>query len=220
MAGEHTLGNWLRLQEEDDELAYDEVAASSATGAAATRSTVVLAESVRTWLELLPESLALMERTADLIQSPLFRCCDREVSAIASLLSSIRVGDLAAILDVCAGDVKSSNRLRDVMAKLSKGTCHVGGLPSRQLFSCGAAFACAVSPCIYQVCPAGVPNCVHTPARHVARSMDVRVQHCDHAGASLAARSWPARVPTGHNRHNTHALHRVGGAVAWWAEFA
>ena len=80
-----------------------------------------LADSVRTWLDLLPEALPPMERTAERIKSPLFRCCDREVTAVADLLAAIRDDDLHAILTVCSGDAKSSNRLRAVMAQLAKG---------------------------------------------------------------------------------------------------
>ena len=122
--GGRALGSWLRLQDDDDELAYGDDAAGGGGGrGAATGWVASLAESAAGWLELLPPPLPPMERTAERIKSPLFRCCDREVGAIGELLATIRDEDLGGIIAVGKGDAKSSNRLRAVMAQLSKGAC-------------------------------------------------------------------------------------------------
>ena len=95
---------------------YDE----GASGAGVAGSTLALVESVREWLSELPTSLEVMERTGDLIKSPLFRCCDREVTGLSALLRHIRDDDLAEMVKVASGEVKSSNRLREVTSALSR----------------------------------------------------------------------------------------------------
>lgn len=58
-----------------------------------------LQSSAETWKSLLPKTLKPLERTADNITDPLFRCFDREINAGATLLHTVR-DDLGNVIKV------------------------------------------------------------------------------------------------------------------------
>ena len=62
-----------------------------------------LADSARTWLGLLPDSLATLRRTVDNIKDPLYRFFEREVNSGARLLLDVRqdLNDVLLICKVC-----------------------------------------------------------------------------------------------------------------------
>lgn len=60
-----------------------------------------LQASANTWKSLLPERLRPLERTSENIADPLFRCFDREISAGATLLHTVR-DDLSSVFKVHA----------------------------------------------------------------------------------------------------------------------
>eukprot|EP00939_MAST-03C_sp_MAST-3C-sp1_P003513 g3513.t1 len=71
------------------------------------------------WLKLLP-TISPLQRRAASINSPLFRCMEREIEVGRALLDVVRA-DLESTISVCEGKTKVTNRTRAVMRNISKG---------------------------------------------------------------------------------------------------
>jgi len=117
----------LQMAEDDDlgaggEEAREAQAAADAKAAAG--SSPAWMRQLRTqaaqWLSLLPETLPNLQRTADSIKDPLFRFYERETTVGAKLLSDVRQ-DLVNVLAVCEGELKQTNRMRDLLSTLVQG---------------------------------------------------------------------------------------------------
>eukprot|EP00927_Polykrikos_kofoidii_P026243 TRINITY_DN23401_c0_g4_i1.p1 TRINITY_DN23401_c0_g4~~TRINITY_DN23401_c0_g4_i1.p1 ORF type:complete len:2209 (-),score=513.79 TRINITY_DN23401_c0_g4_i1:103-6207(-) len=65
----------------------------------------------------LPESLPKLERTAQSIKDPLWRCYDREIGFGRTMLARIKA-DLVRLKGVCTGEVKTTNELRSLLTSL------------------------------------------------------------------------------------------------------
>jgi dynein heavy chain 1 len=72
------------------------------------------------WLEMIPKGLELLTRTPEKIKDPLFRFFDREIGSGHKLLKCVRQ-DLTDAIGVCAGELKQTNHLRDLLNDLQKG---------------------------------------------------------------------------------------------------
>ncbi len=72
-----------------------------------------LQASAATWKSLLPERLRPLERTAENIGDPLFRCFEREVNAGATLLNTVRE-DLENVKKVCCDPLNQTTPPRSV----------------------------------------------------------------------------------------------------------
>ncbi|EUB63753.1 Cytoplasmic dynein 1 heavy chain [Echinococcus granulosus] len=128
--GQEVIGNLLKMQQAvsaDDLLSASEVAATTLVKRVSvdegdTRPMWIrqLQSSADTWKSLLPDRLRPLERTAENIADPLFRCFDREVNAGATLLNTVR-DDLRNVIKVCSGTIKPTNYHRDLMSDLAKG---------------------------------------------------------------------------------------------------
>lgn len=68
-------------------------------------------------LERLPGQLNLLKRDEKSIQNPLFRFLEREVNVTSSLLDSVRE-DLLAVLELCKGERKQTNVLKQLSEDL------------------------------------------------------------------------------------------------------
>jgi len=68
-------------------------------------------------LEILPANLDQMKRTASSISNPLFRFLEREVTVAGHLLDTVRA-DLGKLKEMCAGNIKSTNVLREIAKSL------------------------------------------------------------------------------------------------------
>jgi dynein heavy chain 1 len=85
-----------------------------------------IATMATSWLESLPEQLALMKRGDSSEDSgALFRCFDREAGTARQLLSVVR-GDLQRILAVCLEGEKPTNVTRALMDDLHRGVVPEG----------------------------------------------------------------------------------------------
>uniref|UniRef100_A0A5K3FEA9 Dynein heavy chain, cytoplasmic n=2 Tax=Mesocestoides corti TaxID=53468 RepID=A0A5K3FEA9_MESCO len=129
--GQEVIGNLLKMQQAvntDDLIASSE---ASATTTLVKRVSVEegdtrpawmrqLLTSASTWKSLLPDRLRPLDRTAENIADPLFRCFDREINAGATLLNTVR-DDLESVEKVCSGTIKSINYHRELMSNLVKG---------------------------------------------------------------------------------------------------
>jgi len=123
--GESTLVKLLKMRglSEDEELEYVPEANSQEEGFgvdARPQWMKSLHQSVRNWLNLLPEKIQLAKRTMDNIKDPLFRFFEREVTLGAKLLNDVRQ-DLGQIIEVCEGQRKQTNDLRKLIGNLLKG---------------------------------------------------------------------------------------------------
>lgn len=113
----------MRLNSEEEELAYtpdshtEEVQMSSDIRPQWMKS---LQQSVRNWINILPQKINPVKRTKENIKDPLFRFFEREVNLGARLLQDIRQ-DLASIMEVCEGNRKQTNDLRSLIETLVKG---------------------------------------------------------------------------------------------------
>ncbi len=116
--GRALVSKLLRMQSIEEDAAAEAAAGASAdTRPAWIRA---LEKAVGEYTQLLPAKLALMERSAEKVKNPLFRCFEREVRTGARLLEKIR-RDLRDVLQACQGALKLTNHLRTVMSNLSKG---------------------------------------------------------------------------------------------------
>jgi dynein heavy chain 1, cytosolic len=84
-----------------------------------------LAASAVKWLAALPESVKLLQRTAERIKDPLFRFFEREVNTGCQLLARVRA-DLQDVVSVCGGQIKQTNHLRALLSQLNKGVAFDG----------------------------------------------------------------------------------------------
>jgi len=67
--------------------------------------------------KLLPGDLTLLERTNEAIQNPLFRFLEREVTVASQLLEVVRK-DLTMLTEMCKGERKSTNVLKQLAEEL------------------------------------------------------------------------------------------------------
>lgn len=68
-------------------------------------------------LELLPANLEMLPRTATSISNPLFRFLEREITVAGHLLDTVR-DDLGKLKEMCLGNIKSTNALREIAKSL------------------------------------------------------------------------------------------------------
>ncbi len=68
-------------------------------------------------LELLPGNLEALRRTSTSISNPLFRFLEREYTVAGHLLETVRT-DLGKLKEMCAGNAKSTNDLRELAKSL------------------------------------------------------------------------------------------------------
>eukprot|EP00831_Metopus_contortus_P050084 TRINITY_DN41_c0_g1_i10.p1 TRINITY_DN41_c0_g1~~TRINITY_DN41_c0_g1_i10.p1 ORF type:complete len:417 (-),score=90.89 TRINITY_DN41_c0_g1_i10:9-1259(-) len=68
-------------------------------------------------LELLPANLDSLKRTSSSITNPLFRFLEREITIASHLLDIVR-SDLGLLKEMCLGNIKSTNQLRDIAKSL------------------------------------------------------------------------------------------------------
>merc|ERR1712137_1053798 len=80
---------------------------------------VTLLKFVDTWKDLLPKSLADLERTAKSVSDPLFRFFEREVALGQQLLGKIH-RDLETLTAVAEGTQKQTNHVRALMGSINK----------------------------------------------------------------------------------------------------
>jgi dynein heavy chain 1 len=79
----------------------------------------VLRESASKWLEQAPESIKKLKETPDSIKNPLFRFMRREILLGGRVLDRIHEG-LNALIQFVDGEIKATNDLRQLFAKLAK----------------------------------------------------------------------------------------------------
>ncbi|KAF2072162.1 hypothetical protein CYY_006521 [Polysphondylium violaceum] len=84
------------------------------------KAKIKLKATITEWTKLLPKPLKPLKRTAQNIKDPLFRCFEREISTGAKLIKKI-TNDLANLLLVVDGDMKSTNYLRSLITSIGKG---------------------------------------------------------------------------------------------------
>lgn len=72
------------------------------------------------WLQIVPDKLDTLRRTAENIKDPLFRFFEREVNTGARLLQDV-LSNLRDVLKVCEAKKKQTNFLRSLIADLTKG---------------------------------------------------------------------------------------------------
>lgn len=68
-------------------------------------------EKVSKYLQILPKEMQRLERTETLMNNPLFRFLEREVTVATKLLNSI-IKNSADIQDMCLGKTLATNLLR------------------------------------------------------------------------------------------------------------
>jgi len=68
-------------------------------------------EKVTKYLDILPKDLTKLERTENLMNNPLFRFLEREVTVATKLLNSI-IKNSGLIQEMCAGKTLATNVLR------------------------------------------------------------------------------------------------------------
>jgi len=78
---------------------------------------VNLSKKVGAYLDMLPNQLDNMRRAESSVKNPLFRFIDRECSVLTSLLASVRT-DFEHVIEVCSGEKKSTNHLKQVAQDL------------------------------------------------------------------------------------------------------
>lgn len=78
-----------------------------------------LATDVQSWLDLLPEKIELLRKTATNIKDPLFRYFEREIKCASKLLERVRC-ELCDLRELCDPEkrVKQTNFYRDIIEKL------------------------------------------------------------------------------------------------------
>jgi len=75
---------------------------------------------VEAMLLSLPPGLKALPRTVGAVQDSLFRCFDRETETVSRLIETIRL-DLTQLKEVCLGNIKTTNYLREVGRRTSSG---------------------------------------------------------------------------------------------------
>ncbi|OEH78569.1 dynein heavy chain related [Cyclospora cayetanensis] len=84
----------------------------------ATSWLALLIPVIQTCLTTLPEKLPSLKRTDDLLQNPMFRCFEREITVGVRLCALIRES-LGELMLVCKGEKKITNSLRDLATLIS-----------------------------------------------------------------------------------------------------
>jgi len=113
----------MRLQSDDEEVEYVAETSEKEEGFGVDTRPMwmkTLQQSVRNWLNLLPQKIQPVKRTMENIKDPLFRFFEREVNLGAKLLRDMR-HDLDEIMEVCEGQRKQTNDLRTLIENLVKG---------------------------------------------------------------------------------------------------
>lgn len=120
--GNAMLGKIRKMKStaDDEEVVFDQTAQTSGQGHQQPAWMRALYQNCQQWLEMLPEKISPMARTAESIKNPLFRFFERENSIGGSLLKGIRQ-DLADLKLVCEGTIKQTNHLRMLLDGLNKG---------------------------------------------------------------------------------------------------
>ncbi|RKP08503.1 dynein heavy chain [Thamnocephalis sphaerospora] len=119
--GNALLSNVRRMRSlADDEDMEEEAGTRTATNSQQPSWMRALYTSVQGWMQMLPESVARINRTSESIKSPLFRVFERENQIGRSLLAAIR-RDLSDLKLVCEGELKQTNHLRMLMSCLTRG---------------------------------------------------------------------------------------------------
>lgn len=70
---------------------------------------------------LLPGQLELLKRTEKLIKNPLFRFLEREITVASNLLDMVRK-DLSQLIEMCQGERKSTQQLKQLAEELHSDT--------------------------------------------------------------------------------------------------
>ena len=113
---EELLANLKALQGTDDTISSTGKAGPKATDEKASWLSELQVKCEK-FLEILPGHLEGMKRTATAISNPLFRFLEREVTVASHLLDTVRV-DLGKLKEMCAGNIKSTNELREIAKAL------------------------------------------------------------------------------------------------------
>jgi dynein heavy chain 1 len=115
------------LDEEEEDLVYEEDKAESDKAAAAAKLADSrpswmrqLQQSVLDWLKVLPKRLQPIKRTQENIKDPLFRFFEREINTGVALLKTIQ-SDLNDVIAICEGHKKQTNYHRQLLKDLAKG---------------------------------------------------------------------------------------------------
>jgi len=83
-----------------------------------------LGNTVKKYIDILPEKMAKLDRNEDSITNPLFRFLEREVTVASKLLSTIKA-NLNDIQNFCDGKGQSTTQLRDLCKDI-----HGGQIPA------------------------------------------------------------------------------------------
>ena len=94
---------------DEDELAGAGSAADGSGGRA--KWLVSLQKKVSGFYDLLPAELQTLQRAGSAVKNPLFRFLERECSVLSALLQTVRT-DLEMVLEMCAGERKSTNHIK------------------------------------------------------------------------------------------------------------
>jgi len=79
-----------------------------------------LETNIDSWSKVLPGKLSLLERTAENVKNPLFRCFEREISIASKLVNKIHA-DFRELKEISLGNVKQTNYTRELINNLTKG---------------------------------------------------------------------------------------------------
>lgn len=126
LKGNHMLNKVRKMKSlsDDDEAAYSQDGGQKASGAPSNSNQPAwmraLSASITNWLALLPSTIKTMQRDSHGIMDPLFRFFERENQIARNLLRVIRE-DLMSLQKVCAGELKQTNHLRQLLTWLNKG---------------------------------------------------------------------------------------------------
>jgi len=114
------VARFLKMQsiQLDDSYSADD-GQQAAQGGGRPQWAVNLLKFVETWKDLLPKSLADLERTAKSVSDPLFRFFEREVALGQQLLGKIH-RDLDTLTAVAEGTQKQTNHVRALMSAINK----------------------------------------------------------------------------------------------------
>jgi dynein heavy chain 1 len=113
----------MQTMEEEDTGAEDKSATGQGHGTADDSRPLwmrLLEGNLENWSKVLPEKLIPLERTAENIKNPLFRCLEREINIASKLLSKIHA-DFKDLKEICLGNVKQTNYTREIINHLNKG---------------------------------------------------------------------------------------------------
>ena len=100
---------------DDDELRGSAQAGGDSEGKA--QWLVNLQKKVKVYYDLVPLELRTLQRAGGSVKNPLFRFLERECSVLSGLLQTVRK-DLQLVLEVCAGERKSTNRIKTLATNL------------------------------------------------------------------------------------------------------